>query len=134
MISIGFDMETRPTPHSSKSSTPQPPQAKPTFLEYCCYCIMPGTTVFGPFISYQTHLGFLNPTPLVCVCVCVLGCLRTEYCIMLVCGVCMHSVNHVCMQLMLTPTYKRKRDVFVCSISVYMHMYVRCAYTSRPHN
>ena len=69
MISVGFDMEASSTvAHPRKKpANQQPPVAtvSPSFLQYTCYCIMPGTTIFGPFISYQTHLGFLNPTPLV---------------------------------------------------------------------
>ena len=75
MISVAFDMEAtsvRPQkkpanqqPANQQPANQQPAIVKPTFLQYTCYCIMPGTTIFGPFISYQTHLGFLNPTPLV---------------------------------------------------------------------
>ena len=69
MISVGFDMEaSSAVAHPRKKSANQHPAVatvSPTFLQYTCYCIMPGTTIFGPFISYQTHLGFLNPTPLV---------------------------------------------------------------------
>ena len=65
MISVGFDMEATSVRPQKKLANQQPAVVKPTFLQYTCYCIMPGTTIFGPFISYQTHLGFLNPTPLV---------------------------------------------------------------------
>ena len=69
MISAGFDMEpSSAAAHPQKKSANQQPAiatVNPTFLQYTCYCIMPGTTIFGPFISYHTHLGFLNPTPLV---------------------------------------------------------------------
>jgi len=69
MISVGFDMEESSThPQKklqSKRANQQPETVSPTLLQYSCYCIMPGTTIFGPFITYQTHLGFLAPTPLV---------------------------------------------------------------------
>ena len=65
MISVAFDMEATSVRPQKKPANQQPAIVKPTFLQYTCYCIMPGTTIFGPFISYQTHLGFLNPTPLV---------------------------------------------------------------------
>ena len=65
MISVAFDMEATSVRPQKKPANQQLAIVKPTFLQYTCYCIMPGTTIFGPFISYQTHLGFLNPTPLV---------------------------------------------------------------------
>ena len=69
MISVGFDMEVSSihpqNKAQSKRANQQPEMIGPTFLQYSCYCIMPGTTIFGPFITYQTHLGFLSPTPLV---------------------------------------------------------------------
>ena len=73
IISAGFDMgATSAVVHPRKKPANQQPAMaaiSPTFLQYTCYCIMPGTTIFGPFISYQTHLGFLNPTPLVSNCI-----------------------------------------------------------------
>lgn len=63
LVSLGFDLDNL----QRKAGVSNKPFELhiPDFMEYSSYCIFPGTTVFGPFITYSEHTKFLNPTPLV---------------------------------------------------------------------
>lgn len=64
VISLGFDVESR-TDRRGEKQTPSVPTL-PNIAEYVSYCIFPSTTVFGPFLTFNEHKKFLNPSPLVC--------------------------------------------------------------------
>lgn len=79
MVSLAFDLDNLQM-GSVDSNKPVEPHT-PEFMEYASYCIFPGTTVFGPFITFSEHVKFLNPTPLVSGAV---SDLRTQ-CLIIVC-------------------------------------------------
>ena len=60
LISLAFDLDGQ---HDSKGEHKTMPF--PDLPAYSSYCLFPGTTVFGPFITYSEHCKFLQPTPLV---------------------------------------------------------------------
>lgn len=62
-ISLAFDLESRKDSKGEK----KPPSlgSVPDLPSYISYCLFPGTTVFGPFLTYSEHSKFLHPTPLV---------------------------------------------------------------------
>ena len=63
MVSLAFDLDS----HQRESGSSNRPVEllTPDFMEFASYCVFPGTTVFGPFITYSEHVKFLDPTPLV---------------------------------------------------------------------
>lgn len=63
MVSLAFDLEPQRT-RDGEERTPAVGRL-PDFLDYSCYCLFPGTTLFGPFVTYQEHWKFMTPTPLV---------------------------------------------------------------------
>ena len=62
-ISLAFDLDSRKDSKGEK----KPPSlgSVPDLPSYMSYCLFPGTTVFGPFLTYSEHSKFLHPTPLV---------------------------------------------------------------------
>ena len=60
IISLSFDLDD---PKSIKGNKKLP--NLPDLISYASYCLFPGTTVFGPFVTYSEHVKFLHPTPLV---------------------------------------------------------------------
>lgn len=63
MVSLAFDLDN--LQRGSVDSNKPVALHTPDFMEYASYCVFPGTTVFGPFITYSEHIKFLSPTPLV---------------------------------------------------------------------
>lgn len=63
MVSLGFDLE----PRYAKDGEKRPPKLLqvPTLLEYTGYCLFPCTSVFGPFLVFNEHVKFLDPSPIV---------------------------------------------------------------------
>ena len=64
-ISLAFDLEGQQD--DKKEHKPPRLHSVPDLPAYTSYCLFPGTTVFGPFITYSEHCKFLHGTPLVCV-------------------------------------------------------------------
>eukprot|EP00731_Ephydatia_muelleri_P024150 Em0016g421a len=62
MVSLAFDLDN--LQRGSVDSNKPVALHTPDFMEYASYCVFPGTTVFGPFITYSEHIKFLSPTPL----------------------------------------------------------------------
>lgn len=62
MVSLAFDLD-KLQKEADFSNKPVEFHT-PDFMEYVSYCLFPGTTVFGPFITYSEHVKFLNATPL----------------------------------------------------------------------
>ena len=62
---MGFDLD----PGVSRTKEKIPPKILrlPPLLEYMNYCLFPSTSVFGPFLVYEEHTRFLEPSPLVSV-------------------------------------------------------------------
>ena len=63
VISLGFDLEGYRD--SKGEQKPARQSSVPDLLSYTSYCLFPGTTVFGPFLTYSDHRKFLKATPLV---------------------------------------------------------------------
>ena len=63
-ISLAFDLEGQKDGKGEYKPARLP--EVPDLPAYLSYCIFPGTTVFGPFLTYAEHCKFLHPTPLVC--------------------------------------------------------------------
>jgi len=63
MVAMGIDMD----PGVSRAKEKKPPKILylPSLLEYLSYCLFPSTCIFGPFLVYEEHLKFLQPSPLV---------------------------------------------------------------------
>lgn len=62
-ISLSFDLESQ---RDSKGEyKPARLPEVPDLPAYMSYSLFPGTTVFGPFLTYAEHCKFLRPTPLV---------------------------------------------------------------------
>ena len=59
-ISLAFDLDGQRDSKGEHKALPLP-----DLPAYSSYCLFPGTTVFGPFITYSEHCKFLHPTPLV---------------------------------------------------------------------
>lgn len=62
-ISLAFDLEDQKDGKGEYKPARLP--EVPDLPAYMSYCIFPGTTVFGPFLTYAEHCKFLHPTPLV---------------------------------------------------------------------
>ena len=62
-ISLAFDLEGQKDGKGEYKPARLP--EVPDLPAYLSYCIFPGTTVFGPFLTYAEHCKFLHPTPLV---------------------------------------------------------------------
>jgi porcupine-like protein len=58
-ISLAFDLDGQRDSKGEHKALPLP-----DLPAYSSYCLFPGTTVFGPFITYSEHCKFLHPTPL----------------------------------------------------------------------
>lgn len=63
MVSLGFDMD----PGISRNNEKKPARVPriPSLSEYCSYCLFPSTGAFGPFLVYEEHIKYLDPSPLV---------------------------------------------------------------------
>lgn len=63
MVSLGFDLE----PRFGKDGEKKPPKVVflPSLLEYIGYCFFPTTSIFGPFLVFNEHIKFLDPSPIV---------------------------------------------------------------------
>lgn len=68
MISLGFDLEV-----TDRGQKKNPRTQLPNVVEYTGYCLFPTTSIFGPFIVYNEHMKFLEPSPIV-----ILATLLTE--------------------------------------------------------
>lgn len=62
-ISLAFDLDDQKD--SKGEHKPARLSRVPDLPAYTCYSLFPGTTVFGPFLTYSEHCKFLHPTPLV---------------------------------------------------------------------
>ena len=63
MVSLGFDLDSV----IAKDKEKKPPRVArlPSLMEYGSYCLFPTTSVFGPFLVYEDHIKFLEPSSLV---------------------------------------------------------------------
>jgi porcupine-like protein len=62
IISLAFDLEGYPDIKGEQK--PASVSSVPDLFSYSSYCLFPGTTVFGPFLTYTDHSKFLHATPL----------------------------------------------------------------------
>ena len=62
-ISLAFDLDS----HRGGKNEKKPPLllSTPDLLSYTSFCLFPGTSVFGPFLTYSEHIKFLHPAPMV---------------------------------------------------------------------
>ena len=62
-ISLAFDLDSQRDGKNEK----KPPRllSIPDLPSYTSFCLFPGTSVFGPFLTYSEHIKFLHPTPMV---------------------------------------------------------------------
>ena len=63
IISLAFDLEGYPDIKGEQKLAIV--SSIPDLFSYMSYCLFPGTTVFGPFLTYTDHSKFLHATPLV---------------------------------------------------------------------
>ena len=63
-ISLAFDLEPQQDT-TKREKKPAQLANVPDLLSYTSYCLFPGTTLIGPFVTYTEHKKFLNPTPIV---------------------------------------------------------------------
>lgn len=62
-ISLAFDLDSQRDIKGEYKPARLP--EVPDLPAYMSYSLFPGTTVFGPFLTYAEHCKFLHPTPLV---------------------------------------------------------------------